>query len=858
VVWQPLSYGGRRACQVLTSAVRIYVQASINYSNLVHNGSGLTITPTSVSLPVPPGEDLEPYESMLVVFPQILTVSQKYFQGRYGQVTLSAGRMYNPTNGNGLGDTVEYNLRRMIVLDDASSTQNPNPIPYIGEDNTLRAGDEVSGVTGVVDYGLITSDSSIRFYRLQPTVVPVFSRVNERTKAPEEVGDSLKVASLNVFNFFNGDGQGGGFPADRGAVSFAEFVRQRTKIITATVSLNADIVGLMEIENDGDDSLSAIQDLVNGLNDATATGTYAFIVEPNPRPYIEEQIKVSLIYKPEVVTPVGATINYQVYDNLVYQPLYDRPPLVQLFSLNATGQTFYVIVNHFKSKSSCPVSPADPDADYGQGCWNAKRLAQAEGMLDLITELEAAKGEPDVLIIGDLNAYGEEDPILVLTDGGLVNELDAHVAAVDRYSYVFDGQSGYLDQALATASLDEQINSATIWHINANEPEVINYSLLYKPQDLYTPTPYRSSDHDPVLVGLDLRPSTLLVSHTILPNMDVDLGGVVTYTVTFTNQTDVTAMGIMVTDILPAEVTFMGWVVQSGATESGGEWSWDGDLAAGADITFVYTAPLDVNPYLYDSSVTNVVQFTSTNDGSGSSPAIFYVISPPVLDIDKVVAFANDPPEPGEWVTYTVVLSNVGPSTAWNVHVTDILPEGVFGEDVNITVTIPAEDSFEAVIPAILSPDNALYGTTITNTAVYECLGVGSGTASIAFDVASAPALVVEKTVELAHDPAQPGDPITYTITISNQGESDAIDVHIQDLLPLEVIGSGVDVTVTITAGSSYQIVIPVTLSPNVEFGTIVTNSVYVYHASGDVSTSAMFQVVAWIRVRLPLIYRAP
>ena len=468
-------------------------------TDLTTYAAGITVTATSVSLPVPEGTDLEPYESMLVIFPQTLTVAQGYFQGQYGQVPLSYGRMYNPLNGNGLGNTVEYNLRRMIVLDDASTAQYPKPVPYIGQDNTLRAGDTVAGVTGVVDYGLITSDSSTRFYRLQPTIVPTFTRVNQRTTAPEEVGGSLKVASMNVLNYFNGDGAGGGFPGPRGAPTYQEFLRQRTKIITATVTMNADILGLMEIENDGDGSLSAIQDLVNGMNAATAPGTYAFIAEPAPG---TDDIKVAMIYKPGVVTPVGAAINYRVDDHPVYQSLYDRPPLAQQFTVNATGQSLFVIVNHFKSKGSCPISPTDPDAEYGQGCWNVKRVAQANGLLDLIADLESATGEPDAMIIGDLNSYGVEDPILALTDGGMVNELAVQVAAEERYTYIFDAQSGYLDHALVTASLDEQIRGTTIWHINTDEPEIISY--LDEGFELYSPTPYRSSDHDPVLIGLDL------------------------------------------------------------------------------------------------------------------------------------------------------------------------------------------------------------------------------------------------------------------------------------------------------------------------------------------------------------------
>jgi uncharacterized repeat protein (TIGR01451 family) len=791
-------------------------------TGLTTYANGIIVDPTPVSLPVPVGTDLEPYESMLVVFPQTLTVAQNYFQGRYGQVTLSVGRMYNPTNGNGLGDTMEYNLRRMIILDDALTSQNPNPIPYIGQDNTLRAGDTVAGVIGVVDYGLITNDSVTRFYRLQPTEVPTFTRVNERTAAPEDVGGSVKVASMNVLNYFNGDGQGGGFPTSRGATTYEEFVRQRMKIITATVAINADIVGLMEIENDGDGTYSAIQDLVNGLNAETAPGTYAFIIEPAPG---TDEIKVALIYKPGVVTPVGATINYQVTDHPVYGTLYDRPPLVQQFSVNATGQSFLVIVNHFKSKGSCPASPTDPDAEYGQGCWNVKRIAQANGLLDLIIDLTAATGESDAMIIGDLNSYGEEDPILALTAGGMVNELASRVPAVERYSYIFDGQSGYLDQALVTASLDEQVSGATIWHINADEPEIINYILANKSQDLYTTTPYRSSDHDPVFVGLNLRPATLVVTQTVTPNTGVDLGGVVTYTLMMANQADVTAFGIVVTDVLPVEMTFGGWVVQGGAYIVGDEGRWDGDLPAGGLLTVIFTASLGLDPVYYGDTITNVVHFTSVNDGSGSFTASFNVLDAPVLSINKSVEFSNEPPIPGGTITYTVTVANAGPSAALDVHVSDALPAEVVGVSVDLTVTILAESVYEVIVPALLVNDYALYGATITNTATYECRGIGSGTAEITFDVVEAPELSIVKTVELSRDPVQPGDPITYTITLSNAGPADAMGVHVIDVLPDEVIGADVDITVTVPAGDEYSLVLPVTLSPEVAYDAMVTNT---------------------------------
>ena len=170
----------------------------------------------------------------------------------------------------------------------------------------------------------------------------------------------------------------------------------------------------------------------------------------------------------------------------------------------ATGEVFAVVVNHFKSKGSCPAS--GPDVDTGQGCWNAKRVAQAEGLLDFVDQLRAADG--DALVIGDLNAYGEEDPINALTAGGLA-DLVARVPAASRYSYIFDGEAGYLDHALAIEAFGQRVTSVTIWHINADEPSVLDYNTEFKTQDLYAPTPYRSSDHDPVVVGLRLGGKTL-------------------------------------------------------------------------------------------------------------------------------------------------------------------------------------------------------------------------------------------------------------------------------------------------------------------------------------------------------------
>lgn len=464
------------------------------------------VAATPVDLPEAALGGLERYEGMLLTFPETLTVSQSFFLGRYGQVTLSAeGRLLTPTDRFPAGSpealaAADENARGRFVLDDGRGTQNPTPIPYLGADSTLRAGDTVTGLTGVLDFGPVSAARSMREYRVQPTQPVQFQRVNARTLVPEEVGGNLKVASFNVLNYFNGDGQGGGFPTPRGADTPEEFARQRAKIIAGLQAIDADVVGLMEMENDGVDALSAVQDLVDGLNEAMGAGVYALVAEPNPG---TDAIKVALIYKPERVTPVGTAANYQGADETYGSALFERAPLAQTFLLNANGGTMTVVVNHLKSKGSCPRSGPDADQGDGQGCWSAKRVRQAQDLLTFISSLQIDANDPDVLVIGDLNSYAQEDPPRTLMEGGLADQ----VARLSRapYSYVFDSQAGSLDHALATPDLASQVTGVTDWHINADEPSVLDYNTEFKPRDLYAPTPYRSSDHDPVVVGIELQ-----------------------------------------------------------------------------------------------------------------------------------------------------------------------------------------------------------------------------------------------------------------------------------------------------------------------------------------------------------------
>ncbi len=463
-----------------------------------------------ISLPMSAPDALERYEGMQVRFAQTLTVSEVYDLGRYGEMVLSsAGRLWIPTNRVSPGEPARQlqarNDLNRIVLDDGRSGQNPDPIRYPSPEldayRTLRVGYEVNQVQGVLHY-LAGS------YRVQPTQTPQFVPKNPRPTAPESIDGRLRVASFNVLNYFNGDGRGAGFPTSRGADTVEEFNRQRDKIIAAILGADAHIIGLMEIENDGYGKNSAIADLVAGLNAASPSrDRYAFI-DPRRSRLGTDEIAVGLIYRQDMVSPhkdaavLDATVDPRFDDTR------NRPALAQTFRERRTGERLTVAVNHLKSKGSSCDDRGDKDMGDGQGNCNLTRVRAAQALVDWLGRDPTQSYDPDRLIIGDLNAYAKEDPINVIRAAGYTDLLATFVGE-DAYSYVFSGQSGYLDHGLASASLASQVKGATEWHINADEPRVLDYNLEFKTprqqSQLYGAGPYRASDHDPLVIGIDLR-----------------------------------------------------------------------------------------------------------------------------------------------------------------------------------------------------------------------------------------------------------------------------------------------------------------------------------------------------------------
>jgi len=490
-------------------------------TGIVNCGATSPVTPAAVTLPFSTTTFPERYEGMAVVLPQDLVVTELYNLDRAGVLTLSFGaRLVEPTEVVSPGAPAialqAANDLNRIELDDGSLAQNPDPIihpaPELLAGNTIRGGDIVRNIVGVLaesNPGWVAAGVA---YRVHPTATPTYVHTNPRPIAAPAVGGNLRVASFSLLNFFNGDGLGGGFPTARGANNLTEFQRQRDKLVAALALLDADVVGLTELENDGFGPQSAIADLVAAVNAVVGAGTYAF-VDPGTAGVGVDVIAVGLIYKPAKATAIGAAAILDTPASLFTGEGASRAILAQTFAEASSGERFTVAVNHFKSKggtpSVCAGNPADPDCDQGDGQlqWNAQRTATAAALAAWLATDPTGSGDPDFLLLGDFNAFAKEDPIRTLETAGY-SKLPA-----SGYTYVFDGQWGTFDYALASASLLSQTSGAANFHINADEPKALDYNTEFRSAaqqtKLYAPTAYRASDHDPVVVGLALGQAPL-------------------------------------------------------------------------------------------------------------------------------------------------------------------------------------------------------------------------------------------------------------------------------------------------------------------------------------------------------------
>jgi hypothetical protein len=305
-------------------------------------------------------------------------------------------------------------------------------------------------------------------------------------EVPPPPAGRLRIVGMNLLNYFNGDGRGGGFPTERGAQSPGEFDTQKARTQAALARIQPQLVAVQELENDGFGPNSAAHSLLGLLQEAG--GDDWAVVDPGSGPIGGDVITVGLFYRQQVLEPLGspALLRGPAFAGL------SRQPLAQRFRDRASGQVFLVAVNHLKSKGSCPDNGPDSDQGDGQGCWNRARVEAVESLVPWLDELARASATEHVLILGDMNAWRQEDPIRAFRDAGYV-ELVEKLSGLPQHSFLYFGQRGTLDYAFASPSLAQSARRAFIWHINADWPG-----------GMALPQPWRRmSDHDPVIVDLE-------------------------------------------------------------------------------------------------------------------------------------------------------------------------------------------------------------------------------------------------------------------------------------------------------------------------------------------------------------------
>lgn len=430
------------------------------------------------------------------------------------------------------------------------------------EQGYLRVGDAPVNLEALVGY-------SYDEYRLivpkeQAITVGDLLRTDENDRLPapaRTAGTDLRVGSFNVLNYFTSHSSVGGAlnvlckdqadadsakGCNRGAKDLTDFQQQRTKIVNAITEMDADLLGLMEMENNGFDEHSAIHDLVESLNarQKDASQHYAFVSLPKAllgqeRFFGGDAIMVAMIYRPAKLTPSGDASVIQLPEQRyttggVAKTAGQRDSLVQSFTVTGGNEPLTLVVNHLKSKGSGCYENGDGKTEPAdlQGKCTEFRVSAAKVLGEAVNKLPG-----QVLLVGDFNSYAKEDPIRVLTDYapasgerkirsashtflgeqpyerigqevgksyGLV-DLNVKFNQAKAISYSYEAELGTLDYALANPALAKRVIAVADWHINSFESNLFEYGRGFTGDMIKSDNPFSASDHDPIIVDIKLH-----------------------------------------------------------------------------------------------------------------------------------------------------------------------------------------------------------------------------------------------------------------------------------------------------------------------------------------------------------------
>ena len=199
------------------------------------------------------------------------------------------------------------------------------------------------------------------------------------------------------------------------------------------------------------------------------------------------RVVVGEVFLHQLCTPLSTGVHDRsVQCTAGEEPLFSRPPLE--VGLRIDGEPLTIIVNHFKSKRGGDVETAP------------RRQAQARHVNDLVKSRLAGDPQAAIVVLGDFNDYNLSEVWQQLQAGDVLFDTMQMVSPGERYSYIFDGVSQLVDGILVSPALVHRVVDAAIIHVNADYP--INYAFDDSPSGL----PYRSSDHDPLMITIQTPP----------------------------------------------------------------------------------------------------------------------------------------------------------------------------------------------------------------------------------------------------------------------------------------------------------------------------------------------------------------
>ena len=500
--------------------------------------------------------------------PFTVTDASATHEGELGLARGNGGPLVQPTQVGAPGspaaeDAAAENAARAITLDDGASTDYlarsndkafckalPVPClrngsrtpPYVSNQTPIRVGASGTFHANVIlAHGGTATAPAYRFQPLTTIIGPASAGApvsfgNTRTDQPDaglvaaDGTPAVKVASFNVRDFFTtlgdpdndnrgaagctaftdraGDGNhvGSGCGLLRGAWDPQDLARQRIKLVAAINALDADVVGLMDVENslklDGNAD-EATKALVTALNADAGAGTWAANPSSAELPVVSQMDVVTnaIIYKPATVSRLGPARALGDESNSADSGdafANAREPIAQTF-VPVGGSPFLVVVNQFAARNAAGPLAGDNDSGDGQGSANASRVSQATELAEWVPTVQGSVD--DVLLVGDFNAYAQEDPLQELYGEGYTNLADE--AGLEKYTYSSTGRSGSLDHVLASPSALGRFTGADVWNINSVEsPALGNRLFNIYATNFHDGGPFGSSDHDPMVVGL--------------------------------------------------------------------------------------------------------------------------------------------------------------------------------------------------------------------------------------------------------------------------------------------------------------------------------------------------------------------